>query len=330
MKTGFLRTRSFWSGFFITVFSLALTSCQTNQSVDITETPAVSSSVTRAALTPYFTSTATLTPLPPDPATATSFPTPTSTPRSHIVQKGEDMYGIAFQYGITLQELQAANPEVDPNFLSVAMVLLIPASAKTEQTPGTLPSPTPAGALPGETTCYRTGEGGLWCFTIILNQSDKYIEGVSLEVRLGSAGVQVATGSAVTALNLIAPGENIPALVFFPPPIPDPFEVDVVLETSLSVISLAERYYSAGIENLNIKIAPDGKSAAIEGEINLNGAGTPKLVAAAAVAYNSIGDIVGVRRWESGTPGVVQKFSFEVYSLADEIIQVSVFAEAER
>lgn len=331
MKPGFFNCR-FWRLFvYIAIFPFLLNACQTaNLMPAATRSPSASYAVTKVLLTPYHTPTASQTPLPSSAATSTPFPTPSATPRSHIVQKGEDMYGIAFMYGLTLQELQAANPNVDPNFISVDMVLQIPASSQSNQTPDVLPSPTPAGALPGSTDCHRTGEGGLWCFTIITNRSSNYIEGVSLRVRLGGEGVQVADGSALTVINLIPPGASIPAAVYFPPPVPYPFEVDVSLETSLPVSDITDRYIPSHVENLVIKIASDGKSAGVTGEITLDEAVSPARVAAAAVAYNSIGDIVGFRCWENNQPSAPITFSFQVYSQSGEISHISVFSEALR
>ncbi|MEM5774021.1 MAG: LysM domain-containing protein, partial [Anaerolineaceae bacterium] len=260
----------------------------------------------------------------------TPFPTPTATPRSHTVQRGEDMFGIAWQYGITLAELQAANPDVNPNILSVDTVLIIPPSSQITPTPDFLPSPTPAGAVMGQTVCHPAGDGGIWCFIPIANQSSEYIEGVSLDVRLGSQGAQVAVGSALTAQNLIPPGAVIPAAVYFPPPVPQPYDTDAVLITSLPVVNLSERYLSAGIENLATRIADDGQSAAVQGTLVLRESGSADLVSVAVIAYNAAGQVVGFRRWESSQPGSTTPFTLQVYSLADEIAQVSVFAEARR
>src|SRR5512141_2101170 len=89
---------------------------------------ATASPAAAGQLTPYRSPTGTVTPTPTDPATPTPLPSPTPTPRSHTVVKGEDMFGIALRYGVTLEELKAANPDVNPNFLSVGAVLVIPQS----------------------------------------------------------------------------------------------------------------------------------------------------------------------------------------------------------
>src|SRR4030042_4298576 len=92
-------------------------------------------------LTPYQT----LTPSPVLPrstikVTIPATPTPTATPFIYTV-KGEDtMLGIAYQFGISLQNLQAANPEVDPHFMGEGLKLIIPIN---QEIPETLPTPTP-------------------------------------------------------------------------------------------------------------------------------------------------------------------------------------------
>jgi LysM repeat protein len=310
------------------VMALALNACQAAPQT-MTET-APTPSLKPALLTPYYTTTVTHTPPPPDPATATPFPTPTATPRSHTVKRGEDMFGIAWQYGITLAELQTANPDVNPNFLSVDAVLIIPASTQSIQTPGVLPSPTPAGAVLGETICYHSGEGGLWCFTPVTNRSALPIESVSLDVRLASGGEQVAAGSALTPVNVIPPGETMPAAAYFSPPIPPDYAVSAALNTGLPLDAASSRYITASLENLNITIASDGKSALVEGQIAISANTEPAQVRAAAIAYDQNGSVTGFRIWEAGQPQTVNEFSMYVYSLAGAIERVEVYTEAIR
>ncbi|MDH7484656.1 MAG: LysM peptidoglycan-binding domain-containing protein [Anaerolineae bacterium] len=51
---------------------------------------------------------------------------PTPTPRTHVVQRGETLLAIALRYGVTMQELQAANGISDPDLIKVGQVLIIP------------------------------------------------------------------------------------------------------------------------------------------------------------------------------------------------------------
>jgi LysM repeat protein len=69
---------------------------------------------------------------PPEP-TNTPEPAPTSTPSSlgqtYTVQPGDIPVTIAERFGITVEELLAANPGVDPRGLQVGDVLIIPPGA---------------------------------------------------------------------------------------------------------------------------------------------------------------------------------------------------------
>lgn len=53
---------------------------------------------------------------------------------SHEVKAGENMFRISLRYGITLQQLQAANPGVHPQSLRVGQKLTIPAGGKARAT----------------------------------------------------------------------------------------------------------------------------------------------------------------------------------------------------
>jgi len=68
----------------------------------------------------------------PEPS-ATPVPAPTSTPSSlgqtYVVKAGDIPETIAAQFGITTEELLAANPGLDPRGLQVGQVLIIPAPA---------------------------------------------------------------------------------------------------------------------------------------------------------------------------------------------------------
>ncbi len=64
---------------------------------------------------------------PTAPATRTPTPAPTIGPRSHTVQEGESLSGIAVQYGISSAALQQANGLENPDDLRLGQELIIPA-----------------------------------------------------------------------------------------------------------------------------------------------------------------------------------------------------------
>lgn len=87
------------------------------------------------------------------PAPSGAVPTSaTGAPTTYIVQPGEWFYQIARKFNITVAQLQAANPGVDPNFLRPGQVLKIPPEASPiTPTPGEA-TPTPAAGAPSTYT----------------------------------------------------------------------------------------------------------------------------------------------------------------------------------
>ncbi len=97
-------------------------------------------------LTPTLTPTTTPTPTQTPTPTLSPTPVPTPTPippETYIVQPGDTLLGIALEYGITVEELQAYN-DLDSDIIVAGQTLLIPPPTPT---PG--PPPTPR---PGEPT----------------------------------------------------------------------------------------------------------------------------------------------------------------------------------
>jgi LysM repeat protein len=72
-----------------------------------------------------------------------SGPTPTPEPVVHVVQTGETISGLAFQYDVPEEDIIAANQLENPNLLRVGMELLIPVGGLPEATSTFTPVPTP-------------------------------------------------------------------------------------------------------------------------------------------------------------------------------------------
>lgn len=71
--------------------------------------------------------------------TRTPSPTPTSTPlppRAHDVGEGETLSDIAERYDVTMNEILALNPELDPEVIKPGQVLLIPAAQPSGEDAG--------------------------------------------------------------------------------------------------------------------------------------------------------------------------------------------------
>jgi LysM repeat protein len=93
--------------------------------------PEVATATTMPSAMPSPTMTPSATPTPRPTLTSTPLP-----PLTYQVQPGDTLSGIAALYGLTVQDILALNPDVNPEALQVGYVLLIPSGTVT-------PTPTP-------------------------------------------------------------------------------------------------------------------------------------------------------------------------------------------
>ncbi len=108
--------------------------------VTSTAPPTATPSATNTPIPPA-TRTPTVPPSPTTAPTPTMSPEPSATPTvgavTHLVQKGENLIGIAERYGTTVQAIVRANGLANPDVIYIGQELIIPLPAQS------LPSPTP-------------------------------------------------------------------------------------------------------------------------------------------------------------------------------------------
>lgn len=98
------------------------------------------------------------------------------------IQSGDTFYGLANRYGLTVQEIMAANPGVDPNNLQIGQEICIPRRPTTPERPRVLPLvPRSQGPAPN-------AGGVLWLMHDGLNQVEIIITitGVPSPTTLGA------------------------------------------------------------------------------------------------------------------------------------------------
>jgi len=117
---------------------------------------------------------------------------PSGEPTTYTVQQGEWFYQVARKFGVSVAQLQAANPGVNPNFLYPGQVLNIPgggAAAPTSIPSGaTTPTPTP-------------GAGGSQTYTV-LSGDTLY----SIAVRFHTTTYAIQIANHLASANAIYPG----------------------------------------------------------------------------------------------------------------------------
>jgi LysM repeat protein len=308
------------------LFSLA--GCVSEQ---ITPTPSITPTL---ELTPYWT----ITPGPeqdsgtptPELISPTLSPSPTPTPITYTIVKGDTMLGVALKYGISLEELQNANPSVDPRILSLGTVLVIPLG---DSIPQEIPTPTPLSVQLGQVKCYPTGDGGRWCTVLVRNTRNRSIENLSAHVVLFTlTGAVVAEGVADAPLNILREGETIALSIFFP----GPFDQDLIpqasLLTALPVTREGDRYLKLTIEVEKVDIADQGQLATLHGLLSLAKKNMPaSRIWLVGMAYDAEGEVIGLRKWEAANnlePGKSMPFELTVFSIGPAIKKVEVLAEA--
>jgi hypothetical protein len=296
-------------------------------------TPTVSPTPRMGELTPYTPPAASQTATPASGATPTPLPSGTPTPINHIIQEGEDMFGLAYRYGLPLDALMTANPTINPRAMRVGSVMVIPYSDRPTPTSQN-PSPTPLPVEVGQPACFHAQDGSLTCLLPVFNGTGSAVENLTGSVRLRvQPGGEIQEVTAYPGINRLAAGTSLPLVAYLAAPAPQDVQASGELITALPVAEDDPRYLDASLSETSVQIGADGLSAAVSGQVVLDGSANQaaETVWVLAVAYNAAGQMVGVRRWENSAAleaGQTMDFELEVYSLGDAITRVETLVEA--
>ncbi len=269
-----------------------------------------------------FTPAATLT---PNVLVVFETPVPTNTLQIYIVESGDTISEIAEKFKVPQNDLLAANPDVNPNTLTIGQTLFIPDPSAPPAAASTLtPVPVPV----TQAACHPTANSGVWCFALIQNNTATVLENVSASITiLDENNNALASQIAFMPLDILQPNSSLPVYVYFPNA---PANVTPQIQM-LSVMPGGSSYLPALLDNTSAEIDWNGKNAQVRGQVVLPAeSNAAAQVWVAAVAYDGIGTVVGVRRWEGGalTPGTSLNFDFSVSSVGGEIEAVEFFVQA--
>jgi len=318
------------------LFLLAAVGCQVSEAIVY---PTATSTSTMGSLQVYASQTPTaLKTERPAAASATPMPLPSATPFLYQVKLEDSMLGIAFRFGVTLQALKEANPEVNPNIMSVGQMLVIPIDPEAVAQAGGGKADEPLDIRLGEVICYPAEGDGRWCLVVIQNRSEQ----AAANVQIGFSEPvtsQAATTSALSvspALDRIPPGASLPVAVFLPGGGAEAGNTVTARLLAAQPGPLEDpRYWPAEMLTETIQVSADGRSALISGEVQA--AGPVRRFWVTAAGYRA-GIPVGLRRWEIEsecvtTPETTPQpcgpaaFEFSLYSLGPEIEKVELFVE---
>jgi LysM repeat protein len=260
-------------------------------------------------------------------------PTATATPVTHAVQAGETMLGIALDYGVSLAALQAANPTVEPRFLRIGTVLVIPPPEGGFAVAATNLAPPPSAPVTlSQPACYPMSSGGLYCLVEARNPNQLPLENVSARIILaGSDGLPFASQTAFAALDLIPPSGAAPlAALFEPTPLEAVAATGVELQTAILVSEPVSKTTPVLLDVAANPGAVLGGRWTVGGTVH-NPSAQPLAVAwVVLTVYDSIGHITGFRKLALNN-GIAARetldFSINSESLAGPVDHSLVLAE---
>ena len=286
-------------------------------------------------LTLYHTATLTptITPTPLGQPTQTPKPTITPTPHIYEVRAGDQMLGIAWAFGITLEDLQAANPDVNPSLMSIGTRLVIPPPRGVTPTVAA-PTPTPFDVTIGELDCLASANGGLHCFALVINERKNAATNLTGEFKLvDTSGETDLSRLVALPIKNLEPGARLPFYTYFAPALVEGRTVSFTLLTATRVNADDPRAYPLEVQLDSTLIAENGRSAALNGTLVLTGTEVElSQVTLVTVAYDANGKVVGLRRVEEQaelTAGATRPFNIQVFSIGGRIATVEIYAEGE-
>lgn len=280
-----------------------------------------------APAAPYQTASPSPTPTLLPALTEILLPTPTVV--IYTVVLGDTLGAIADRFGVSLEALMAANPDIQPTALTVGTQLVIPTDSARPSEPTPSPAPVPV----RQAHCWPETTGGVWCFALIQNEYAEMLENLSAQfTMLDENGDALASQIAYAPLNILPPGASMPLGVHFPAPVDAQSALRVQVLTAIRLLPGDARYLPAMLENTLVSVGAGGHSAQVSGRVMLTTLdGLANTLWVLAVAYDKAGSLVGFRRWEAGAPlagGESVTFEFLVSSTGPEISRVEFLTEA--
>ena len=294
--------------------------------------PTTSASLTDTSPTapaPTLHSTA-MSPLATPVTTATLTVTPT--PIVYVIQSGDTLLGIALDYGVDVDLLQAFNGIANPQSLQVGQELIIPTGEQeSAETPSLLlPTPTPLPFGVRGVAFYETPVGSLLCLGEIVNTTDVTLTNVQVRVTLfDAAGEKAAEADAFAAADVVPPGERSPFSILFTSPPAVWTNPQVMIIRGEAVGELVDSYVPITVAELAGQ--PSGPQFQVSGIVRNESTGQAAgSVTVIATTYNDQGSITGVRQaqveLESLAPGAIAPFTMLFSFHGDEPTDFNVIA----
>lgn len=289
--------------------------------------PQPTAPVSLATVTPRATSTpAPSTPIPTD------SPTPTPTPIIYVLQAGDSLWSVAWEYGVSVEAIQEVNGITDPRTLQIGQELIIPRKEAAQQNPVT-PTPTPVPLEVVNLGFYETPTGGLWCLGEVWNRSGSDAELVQIAVSLYNTDRRVLLErSAFTAADIVPQNERAPFGVLFEQKPADFAAYQTWIVSGEPVAYLGSRYRD--LQVVNDGGEPDGEVWLVSGQVENVGEMTATDVSVIVTAYDAEGLVTGFRQVavadDTLPPAALSRFQVRVMPAGGTIASYQIQAQGWR
>lgn len=260
--------------------------------------------------------------------------TVTPTPMVHVVQSGDTLLGIALDYGVDVDALQAINGIDNPLALQVGQELVIPTGQEEAMdAPGLLlPTPTPLTLGVRGVAFHETPVGSLWCLGEVVNTANADLTNVQVRVTLFNENGEIAAEvDAFAAVELIPPGERSPFSILFTSPPASWTSPQVMIIRAETAGELADTYVPITLAQVEGQtVDPQFQ---VNGTVqNASGERTAQRVMVYVTTYDSQGNVTGIREVrvemeEPLAPGGTAPFSLLFAYHGDPPTDYHVFAQ---
>jgi LysM repeat protein len=283
-------------GFFLAMALVVLAACGEVVTPEATVARlSVSTPTSAVQPSPMLRPTATAPIIPP---AATATPTVTPTPVVHVVEEGDTLLSIAFQYGVSVQALQTTNNIENPQYLQIGQRLVIPSGEdESGAAPGLmLPTPTPLPLGVRGVAFHETPVGSLWCLGEVVNTAAYTITNVQISVALfDAAGERLVQADVFAAADLIPPGERAPFGVLFTNPPSTWATPQVTIVRSEAAGALADLYVPIAVTS--VEGQPSESQFQVSGTVqNVSTEQAAGNVYVIATSYDDQGLVTGFRQ----------------------------------
>ena len=243
------------------------------------------------------------------------------------VKKGDTLSEIAFQFGLSMEQIQAANPDVDFTLLKIGDELVIP-PVNAEEYDTFIQRMYSKYIQYNGSECFTQLSNQISCLSRIQNSGDQSVINLQMQLEVTDGGGKKIFLSSGAPLIQLFPGEEVPVLFTgFNSELSAPLETRFQIKT-LDVIEYHENSFRIAADSMetSYEISADGLAADIRIRFvsDLLIHPSDRNIKIVAVVYRMDGTPVGIRTWIGN---VTSEINMSVYSLSDKIESVKLWAE---